>query len=179
MVLFVGRLLPHKGIDDLIKALPPGMALQIIGPPYDHRYLEDLHRLAEGKQVTFTHNCDDRALLNAYRRALCVVLPSVYVDMYDAQTRVPELLGQTLLEAMACATPVICTDVASMPEIVNDGLTGFVVPPNDVATLRQRLTWLFEHPGEAKVMGERARRRVLEKFTWPMVVRRCLDIYAG
>src|SRR5258708_30098819 len=52
MVLFVGRLLPHKGIDDLIKALPPGMALQIIGPPYDHRYLEDLHHLAEGKQVT-------------------------------------------------------------------------------------------------------------------------------
>jgi len=99
--------------------------------------------------------------------------------MYGAQTKVPELLGQTLLEGMACATPVICTNVASMPEIVNDGLTGFVVPPNDVATLRQRLTWLFEHPREASVMGERARRRVLEKFTWPMVVRRCLEIYAG
>jgi len=178
-VLFVGRLLPHKGIDNLITALPDGLALEIIGWPHDQAYLEHLHGLAEGKQVTFVHDCDDRALLMAYRRAMCVVLPSVYQDMYGAQTKVPELLGQTLLEGMACATPVICTNVASMPEIVVDGLTGFVVPPNDVATLSQRLTWLFEHSKEARVMGEHARRHVLEKFTWPMVVRRCLEIYTS
>ena len=178
-VLFVGRLLPHKGVDSLIKALPEGTKLEIIGQPYDQRYLEDLRRLAEGKRVVFVHDCDDRKLVMAYRRAMCVVLPSVYRDMYGRETRVPELLGQTLLEGMACATPVICTDVASMPEIVKDGVTGFIVPPNDPAALHQKLSWLREHSAEARAMGEAARRRVLETFTWPMVVRRCLEIYNG
>ncbi|HEX8687990.1 MAG TPA: glycosyltransferase, partial [Pyrinomonadaceae bacterium] len=62
---------------------------------------------------------------------------------------------------------------------VEDGVTGFVVPPNDPAALGARIAWLKEHPREAAEMGRRARLRVLEKFTWPAVVRRCLEIYAG
>lgn len=91
----------------------------------------------------------------------------------------PELLGQTLLEGMACGVPAVCTDVASMPEVVVNGVTGFVVPPNDPEALRERLLWLREHPDEARAIGEAGRRRVLEKFTWPAVVRRCLEIYAS
>jgi glycosyltransferase involved in cell wall biosynthesis len=90
---------------------------------------------------------------------------------------VPELLGQTLLEGMACGTPVICTDVASMPEVVIDGVTGFVVPPNNPSALAEKLVWLTEHPSEARRLGEAARKHVLEKFTWPRVVKRCLEIY--
>jgi glycosyltransferase involved in cell wall biosynthesis len=178
-VLFVGRLLPHKGIDDLIRALPEDMSLEIIGQPYDQKYLADLRALVCEKQVTFVHGCDDEALVSAYRRALCVVLPSVYKNMYGTETKVPELLGQTLLEGMACGTPAICTDVASMPEIVEDGVTGFVVPPNDPPALKQKIQWLRDHPQEASAMGQAARQRVLEKFTWPKVVRRCLEIYAS
>lgn len=177
-VLFVGRILPHKGIDDLIKALPPELPLEIIGQPYDERYMADLRKVARGKQVSFIHDCDDEALVRAYRSALCVVLPSVYKNMYGGETKVPELLGQTLLEGMACGAPAICTDVASMPEVVEDGVTGFAVPSNDPAALGQKLNWLSKHPTEATAMGEAARRRVLEKFTWPMVVRRCLEIYS-
>jgi len=108
---------------------------------------------------------------------MCIVLPSVYKDMYGRETRVPELLGQTLLEGMACGLPAICTDVASMPEVVEDGVTGFVVPPNEPNELNKKLNWLREHPAEALAMGEAARRRVLKKFTWSQVVRHCLDIY--
>lgn len=177
--LFVGRILPHKGVDDLIRALPEAMRLEVIGQPYDAKYVDDLKKLCEGKRVTFRHDCDDAALVAAYRRATCVVLPSVYRSMYGQETRVPELLGQTLLEGMACGTPVISTDVASLPEVVEDGVTGFVVPPNDPAALGEKLAWLRDHPERAAEMGRAARRRVLEKFTWREVVRRCLEIYGA
>jgi glycosyltransferase involved in cell wall biosynthesis len=177
-VLFVGRLLPHKGVDDLLRAAPDDVAVEVIGPAPDERYLRDLHALAAGKQVRFRHDCDDAALVDAYRGAACVVLPSVYRTMYGAETRVPELLGQTLLEAMACGTPVVATAVASLPEVVADGVAGFLVPPNDPEALAGRLRWLLGHPAEAQAMGVAARARVLERFTWDAVVTRCLDAYA-
>ncbi|HSS20306.1 MAG TPA: glycosyltransferase family 4 protein [Pyrinomonadaceae bacterium] len=177
--LFVGRLLPHKGVDDLVSAVPADMSLKIIGRASHSQFLKDLHALAEGKQVSLDHDCDDATLVRAYRRALCVVLPSVYKNKYGDETRVPELLGQTLLESMACGTPVICTNVASMPEIVSDGVTGFVVPPNDPHALGERLRWFREHPAETAELGRAARRSVMEKFTWPRVVQRCLEIYAS
>jgi glycosyltransferase involved in cell wall biosynthesis len=175
--LFVGRILPHKGVNDLIEAVPADMSLELIGQVTDARYLEDLKALARGKRVIFRHDCDDRALVQAYRKALCVVLPSVYKTMYGEVTNVPELLGQTLLEGMACGAPAICTDIASLPEVVEDGRSGFVVPAHDAAALGQKLRWLREHPREAGEMGRAARARVLEKFTWPGVVERCLEIY--
>lgn len=177
--LFVGRILPHKGVDDLVRALPEGMTLEIIGQAYDEEYARELRRLAEGKRVRVRHDCDDEALVDAYRRATCVVLPSVYRTMYGRETRVPELLGQTLLEGMACGAPAVCTRVASMPEVVEDGVTGFVVSPNDPAALGAKLKWLIEHKREAAEMGNAARRRVLEKFSWGAVVRRCMEIYSS
>ena len=79
---------------------------------------------------------------------------------------------------MACASPVICTRVASMPEIVEDGVNGFVVEPGDVNMLRARLVWLAAHPLEAVAMGAAGRKAVLARFQWPQVVERCLEAYA-
>jgi glycosyltransferase involved in cell wall biosynthesis len=177
-VLFVGRLLPHKGVNYLIEALPEGIELEIIGQPYDVSFVEHLRRQAVGKQVTFRFNCNDTELVSAYQRAMCVVLPSVYRTMYGDETRIPELLGQTLLEGMACGTATICTDVASMPEIVKHGVTGFVIPPNDCDALRNKLIWFRDHPAEALAMGEAARMDVLDRFTWRAVVQRCLSVYS-
>jgi glycosyltransferase involved in cell wall biosynthesis len=177
-VVFVGRLLPHKGVNDLIDAAPPDMPVEIIGRPYDAGFLADLQRRAAGKRIVFRHDADDEAIRAAYHRALCAVLPSVYRDIYGGATRVPELLGQTLLEGMACAAPAICTDVASMPEVVEHGVTGFVTPPNDPPALREKLIWFRDHPAAREEMGRAARRRVLDRFTWPAVVDRCLSAYA-
>lgn len=177
--LFVGRLLPHKGVDDLLRAAPADLPVEIVGPAPDARYLADLHALAEGKTVRFRHDCDDAALVAAYRGAACVVLPSVYRGMYGGETPVPELLGQTLLEGMACGLPAIATRVASLPEVVDDGVTGFLVPPNDPEALGERLRWVRDHPAEASAMGAAGRARVLERFTWDRVVDRCLDAYAA
>jgi glycosyltransferase involved in cell wall biosynthesis len=179
LAVFVGRLMPHKGVNDLVEALPGGLALELIGRPYDARFLADLKRLAGAKPVSFRHDCDDAEIVRAYRRAACVVLPSVSRDCYGNETRVPELLGQTLIEGMACGTPAVCTAVASMPEVVADGVTGFVAPPNAPAALRAKLEYLRDNPAAVRAMGTAGRERVLDRFTWPGVVDRCLEAYAA
>jgi glycosyltransferase involved in cell wall biosynthesis len=178
-VLYVGRLLPHKGVNYLIEAVDADTPLTIVGRPWRHaeRFHALLRRLAEGKRVEFREDCDDEAIVAAYRRALCVVLPSVHDTVFGEHYAIPELLGQTLLEGMACGAPAITTDICSLPEVVEDGVSGFVVPPNDPAALGEKVRWLRDHPDDARRMGEAARRRVLELFTWDRVVDRCLEAY--
>jgi glycosyltransferase involved in cell wall biosynthesis len=178
-VLFVGRLLPHKGIHDLIEAVGTDVPLRIVGRAMDPGYLNDLRARAAGKCVTFLHDTDDQQLVAEYRRAFCVVLPSVYTTPDGATTVVPELLGQTLLEAMACGRPAICTDVASMPEVVVDGETGYIVPPGQPAALGAAIMKCVADSEAAARLGANGRARVIERFSWPAVVDRCLTIYSG
>ena len=176
-VLFVGRLLPHKGIHDLLDAMPAGVPLRIAGQALDPTYAARLKSRAADRDVTFLHDLGDDQLVAEYRRARCVVLPSVHHTPDGGYTPVPELLGQTLLEGMACGRPVVCTDVASLPEVVVDGDTGFVVPAGNAAALRRAIETLHADPARAARMGEAGRRRVLERFRWGQVVERCLDAY--
>jgi glycosyltransferase involved in cell wall biosynthesis len=176
-VLFVGRLLPHKGVHDLIDAVPPDVSLRIVGRVMDADYLNTLCARAAGKSVTFLHDTTDAQLVDEYRRALCIVLPSVYTAPDGRYTPVPELLGQTLLEGMACARPAICTEVASLPEVVIHRETGFVVPPGNPAALGAAIAALRSDRTAAAALGDAARRRVLDRFRWPQVVDRCLEAY--
>jgi glycosyltransferase involved in cell wall biosynthesis len=105
------------------------------------------------------------------------VLPSVYHTPDGGYTPVPELLGQTLLEGMACGRPAICTDVASMPEVVVHEETGLVVREGDPAALRRAIGTLRSNPDTAARFGGAGRQRVLERFQWSHVVDRCLDAY--
>jgi glycosyltransferase involved in cell wall biosynthesis len=179
LVVFVGRLMPHKGINYLIEALPEGLQLELIGRPYQPDYLELLKRLAANKAIRFRHDCSDDEIIHAYRRAIAIVLPSVYRDLYGNETTVPELLGQTLLEGMACGTPAICSQVASMPEVVEHGVTGFCVAPNDPLAIRERLIQLRDNPTLVSDFGRAGRERVLERFTWDRVVDRCFTAYGS
>jgi glycosyltransferase involved in cell wall biosynthesis len=176
-VLFVGRLLPHKGVHDLIDAVPPAVPLRIVGREGDPDYVSELARRADGKRVTFIRDVGDDQLVEEYRRAACVVLPSVYRTPDGRTTMVPELLGQTLLEAMACGRPAVCTEVASMPEVVVHDRTGLVVPPGDPAALGRAIDTLRRDPQLARRMGDAGRRRVLDRFRWEHVVERCLEAY--
>jgi glycosyltransferase involved in cell wall biosynthesis len=177
-VLFVGRLLPHKGIDVLIRALPPGVPLRIVGRPYHDEYLALLHRLAEGKQVTFVTDATDEQILGFYRSAAVSVLPSVNHTVYGDYTPLPELLGFTAMEAMACGAPVVVSRVGGMHHVVDDGTTGYLVPPGDPEALGERLQRLLADPALAARMGAAARRRIEDLFTWDRVAERCLEAYA-
>ena len=122
----VGRLLPHKGVSDLIAALPEGMSLDIVGPApngvegssNDRCYYEQLKEQARGKRVRFRHDCDDRLLIEAYRRAMCVVLPSVYRAPDGTETKVPELPWTNAARGDGLRTPVNLHQRGEPPEIV-------------------------------------------------------------
>jgi glycosyltransferase involved in cell wall biosynthesis len=178
-VAFVGRLLPHKGIDVLVRALDATTALHVYGRVYDAAYFDELRRLARGKNVHFHESPSDAEIRAAYRRARVVVLPSVYDSAYAPRSPRPELLGLVLLEAMACGTPVVATRVGGMPEIVVDGETGLLVAPGDVQQLRDAIRTLVAGEATWAAMSVRAVEWVRARFTWDRVAERCLDAYGA
>jgi glycosyltransferase involved in cell wall biosynthesis len=184
-VLFVGRLTPHKGVDRLLEALPAGAELTVVGTaghdpdPPESAYLPRLQHLAAqgGRQVRFLGAVSDPELVELYRRASVVVLPSVEVTCYGKRVAISELLGLTVLEAMACATPVVASRLGGLREVVRHGETGFLTAPGDVEDLRARLQELLGHPSVARQMGDSARQLATERFTWDACARRCLEAY--
>jgi len=177
-VLYVGRIMRHKGIDVLIEGLPAGVGLDVVGRVYDEEFYALLQRLSVGRDVRFVHDASDQQLARTYADALVTVLPSVYNDAFGGRWEMPELLGCVLQESMACGTPTICSDVGGMPEIVEDGVTGYVVPPNDPATLGRRIAELAGDASLCRRLGRQARERALERFTWPAIARRVVAAYA-
>ena len=175
-VVYVGRIMPHKGIRYLIEGLPSGLPLRILGRPYNDRYFHLLRGLAKGKNVCFETAATDEDIVEAYQSAQCVVLPSVYEEE-GVETKVPELLGQTLLEGMACGAVGIGTRVASLPEVVEHEVSGFLVEPNSPKSLSDAISYLVDHPQRALKMGTAARDRAVQFFTWKAVVERCIELY--
>jgi glycosyltransferase involved in cell wall biosynthesis len=174
-VLYVGRLLPHKGVDRLLAALPDGMPLTVLGRPYDESYYGLLQKLARTKDVRFVTDADDATLLNEYRRAWAVVLPSTYVDCYGRSYLAPELMGLTLLEAMACGTPAICSTVGALPEFIRHEKTGLVF--ESVAELREELERLSADSALVDELGAGAREVVVEEYGFAAVGPKMLNIY--
>ena len=113
-----------------------------------------------------------------------ILLPAMlstdpFTHMFYGRTiAVSELLGLAVLEAMASGTPVVCSRVGGLPEIVEDGVTGFLVEPGDIGDLRERLAALLGDRALAARIGRNARERVLERFTWKACAERCLAAYA-
>jgi glycosyltransferase involved in cell wall biosynthesis len=167
-VLFVGRLLPHKGIDYLIKAIPEDIELDIVGQPYDQKYYKLLRELAVGKRVNFFHDLTDEEIVDKFAAAGVFVCPSIYEN---------DLLGLVFLEAMACGCATIGTRVGGVPEIIMDEKTGFLVSACDMPKLREKIVYFIANPDIAIQMGIAGRRRVEEMFTWDLVAKRCLKAY--
>lgn len=183
-VLFVGRLTPHKGVDRLLQALPGGARLRVVGSTGHDRRLPErdyprlLRDLARDRDVEFIGTATDEQLPALYRSAEVLALPSVERTWYGRAVRVSELLGLVALEAMASGTPVVASRIGGLPEVIEDGHTGFLVPPGDVAALRDRLEQIVREPDLGRRLGANARAAVLERFTWAKVAERCLAAYA-
>jgi len=174
-VLFVGRLLPHKGVDVLLQNLPQGLPLVICGRRYHDQYFQYLLSLAKGKRVKFVTDANDETVRDLYRRAIATVLPSVYLDCYGNNYLAPELMGFTLLESMACGTPAICSRVGAMPEFVDHGVTGFVF--DEPRELADYLELVASNPKTVDEMGAQARRAIEQEFGLRVVAAKTLAIY--
>ncbi len=174
--LFVGRLLPHKGILNVIRSLDSQTRLRVVGRPYDLDYFNQLQAEATGKRVTFITDASDADIRREYADASVVLQPSIPSPTVVGGDK-SELLGLVALEGMAAGRPVIVTQVTSLPELVVDGDTGFVVPPNDLEVLGRRIRQLVENPSLAEQMGARAREHVRDRFSWPAVAGRGLEFY--
>jgi glycosyltransferase involved in cell wall biosynthesis len=183
-VLFVGRLTPHKGVDRLIEALPESSELRVVGSgghdpdPPEREYPNLLRRLASQRRVEFRGVVHDADLPAIYRVAQVLALPSVHVTCYGRTIAVSELLGLAAIEAMASGTPVVASKLGGLSEVIEHGVTGFLVEPGNVAELRWRLDQVLGDRPLARRLGRNARERFLETFTWKACADRCLAAYS-
>lgn len=170
-VLFVGRLTPEKGLDLLLKALSRVAGdwhLTVVGDGIGmakERARVAAMRLSD--RVTFRGWLLDEALTDAYRDAAVVVVPS----------RWPEPFGIVGIEAMAFARPVVAFGVGGIPEWLNDGEGGFLVEPQSVARLAERITQLLDDPVAAGRVAVLGRARVMREFSEAQHLSRLLPVY--
>jgi glycosyltransferase involved in cell wall biosynthesis len=167
-LLFVGRLGPTKNLEVLLDALAelPGPSLDIVGDgPLRQRLERQAERLAPGR-VMFHGTLEGEALLARYRAADVFVLPSSREGMPLA-----------LLEAMASGLPAVATDISGIRELVVPGVTGELVPVNDVSGLRAAIDRLVADPRRREAMG-RAALEAVRSHTWESAAEACERIYA-
>lgn len=171
IVLFVGRLVPYKGVDVLLEALSRlDAATMIVGDGPQRTALEAQARaLGMSERVTFLGSVGDDELAALYRACDVFVLPSV--------TR-QEAFGVVQLEAMAAGKPVVSTDVGTGVAWVNrDGETGFVVPPRDAAALGDAVCRVLGNATLRLNMGNAAMHRVRSAFTVERMIDDTLALY--
>jgi len=183
MLLFVGRIEPLKGVDTLIRAMSrlqlqklmrPGH-LAIIGGEPDASLQEmsvEMARLQQlcdelglGQTVIFLGKRSQDTLPYYYSAAEAVVMPSHY-----------ESFGMVALEAMACGTPVIASEVGGLAYLVQDGETGFTIPNDDPEALSEKLAALLGDLQLRQAMGTRAAEYARD-YSWEKIAAQITEVY--
>jgi glycosyltransferase involved in cell wall biosynthesis len=170
----VGNLLPDKGHHILIEALPrvieqhPDVSLVFAGndPSPSGEIKAALQAQAQRLGLA------DRVVLLGHRSDVACILAGLDVFVLPS---LRETFSMAILEAMACGLPVVITNVGSLQEMVANGHEGFIVEPNDLTALADRLNLVLSDRGRAKAIGIAARHRVERDFT----LDRMVDQYAN
>lgn len=185
MLLFVGRIEPLKGVETLIRAIahmrttgvtdryPHYLAViggtPVIDPQEEDSEMARLQRLSRemGLEdlVLFLGKRAQSSLPYYYSAADVLIMPSHY-----------ESFGMVALEAMACGTPVVASQVGGLAFLIQDGVTGFVVPGGDYLALSERLTQLLSQPALRARLGEQA-AAYAHAYSWENVTGQIVDLY--
>jgi D-inositol-3-phosphate glycosyltransferase len=182
MVLFVGRIEPLKGVDTLIEAMScvqlkeeRPVHLAIIGgdpaasPQEMSAEMARLQKLCDdlavGQTVVFLGKRDQDKLPYYYSAAQLLVMPSHY-----------ESFGMVALEAMACGTPVIASEVGGLAYLVRDGETGFTIPDQEPEALCEKISWLLRDHNLHETMSQRA-VEYAQDYAWEKIAKQIVDLY--
>ncbi len=186
-ILSVGRLSEEKGFEHLVRAVAMlrgrGRRVQctIVGgadpgtpAAYADRLADCCRGLGMDEVVSFAGAVTFDRVLQEYARADVFVMASVL-----ASDGGRDVTPNALIEAMAMQLPVIAPRMTAIPEIVEDRISGILVPPRNPAALAEALADVADHPSLAAELGNRARLRVEERFDVRKNVRRYLALFAG
>jgi alpha-maltose-1-phosphate synthase len=189
-VVFVGRITRQKGLAHLLVAAadidPDAQLVLLAGAPDTPEIAAEIEeRLAALRHrrdgiVWVQRMLPKREVIQVLSHTTVFVCPSIY-----------EPLGIVNLEAMACEAPVVATATGGIPDVVEDGVTGLLVPFDPVddpsrepreperfaADIAERVNALLRDPERARAMGEAGRRRAVEHFGWERVADRVVELY--
>ncbi len=172
-IAFLGRLVPEKGAQFAIEAMPmimnkhPEAILAIAGRgPYEGelKRLAGLHGVSNN--VKFLGYIDDETRNQLLAGASVAVFPSTY-----------EPFGIVALEAMAVGTPVLVSDTGGLGEIVNHGIDGLKIPPGRADLLAHYVLELLDCPGLAKSMSHKGYQKVLNYYSWDRIAQDTIKVY--
>jgi phosphatidyl-myo-inositol dimannoside synthase len=179
LIVFVGRIVADKGIDDLIEAVGllrvdhPGVRAAIVGTGQHLDHARSLAgRLGLLDHVVFPGWAEPSTVPSWFAAADLVLAPSrVGRDGWQ------EGQGLSIIEAMAVGRPVIATDTGGIPETIDDGITGVLVPPGRPSALAAAVRSLVADPAGTRAMAERARDSVRQRFSRAASADRFAQLY--
>jgi starch synthase len=176
-VIFVGRITRQKGVPVLLRAasrlIPEAQLVLLAGAADTPEQLAEVTELVDGLRATrsgviwIPEMLPKPEVIQFLTHAAVFAIPSVY-----------EPLGIVNLEAMACGTAVAGSRTGGIPEVVADGETGLLVPPDDPPALAEALNVLLRDPARARAMGQAGRKRAIAEFGWPAIAAQTADLYA-
>jgi glycosyltransferase involved in cell wall biosynthesis len=172
-VLFIGRInFAEKGVGVLLEAFAlvqkaiPAAQLVIVGGGEIARAEHEIMSLGIGAKVRLAGKKQFDDLPKYISSADVFAVPSLWMEAF----------GQVTIEAMSCGIPVVTSDAGASPEINIDGETGFVTPAGDAQALASAIKKLLQDENLRKRMGEAARKRVLENYTYDVMVNKFVKI---
>ncbi|HET8721785.1 MAG TPA: glycosyltransferase [Nitrospira sp.] len=183
VILHVGRMVPRKGIDTVIRAFArfvenhqASTKLLIVGGESDDPDPELTPEIGRLQRLALELNVNDRVVFVGPRGRSQL---KYYYSAADLFVTTPwyEPFGITPLEAMACGTPVVATNVGGLKFSVRDGETGYLVPPDDPDAVADRFGLLYSSPALLRVFGQQSIQRVTELFTWGHVADGLAKVY--
>ncbi|RJS84247.1 glycosyltransferase family 1 protein [Candidatus Bathyarchaeota archaeon] len=173
IILFVGRLVPQKGVDMLIKAAPlivqqhRDARILIAGDGWSRNYLEELARsMGLRDRIRFLGFISDWELEDLMVTADVLVVPSIY-----------EPFGIVALEGMAAGTPVVATNIGGLSEIIEHDRTGVLVYPEDPGSIAWGINKVLSDPKYADWLARNARRKVRKAYSWEAIAKRTVEVY--
>jgi glycosyltransferase involved in cell wall biosynthesis/phosphoheptose isomerase len=183
VILQLGRMVARKGVDTavrgfgrLVKNHPFDVRLLIVGGESDEPDPEVTPEIGRLLAVARDEGVAERVTFVGRRGREAL---KYYYSAADVFVTVPwyEPFGITPVEAMACGTPVVGSNVGGIKYTVRDGETGYLVPPNDPDKLAERLVHLYAHPNLLSVLSRQAIRRANDLFTWEKITGAVAEAY--